>query len=109
MSERDDPFTGTWTFNAQRSKLTTPLPESWVQRIIATGDEVRVQETIVRMDGSRTVVKVLAKFDGREYPVTGSPIADTIAYERVSSNIISGTGKRNGVIALTETVIVSPD
>jgi len=68
-----------------------------------------VRETIVRLDGSRTAVEVLARFDGREYLVTGSPVADTIAYERVSSNIISGTGKRNGGIALRETVIVSPE
>ena len=64
VSEQGDPFTGTWRFNAQRSKLMTPI-------------------------------------------VTGSPVADTIAYEGVSSNIIFGTRKRNDDISLTETVIVS--
>jgi hypothetical protein len=108
MSEQDDPFTGTWRFNAKRSKLSTPLPQSWVQQIIVMRDEVWVRETIVRMDGSRTVVEVLARFDGNDYPVAGSPVADTIAYKRVSSNIISGIGKRNGDITPTETVTVTP-
>jgi hypothetical protein len=109
MYRQDDPFTGTWRFNAQLSRLSTPLPQSWVQQIIATRDEVRVQETIIRPDGSQTLVEVLARFDGKDYPVTGSPAADTIAYERASDNSISGTGKKNGVVSLTETVTVAPE
>jgi hypothetical protein len=68
-----------------------------------------VHETIVRLDGSQTVVDVLARFDGRENEVAGSPAADTIAYKRVGSDSIAGTGKRNGAIALTETVTVTPE
>jgi len=109
MSEQDDPFTGTWSFHPERSTLSTPPPQSWVQQIIATGDEVHVQETIIRPDGSQTVVEVMARFDASDYPVTGSPAADTIAYRRVSSHSISGTGKQNGVITLMETVTVTPD
>jgi hypothetical protein len=108
MPEQGDPFTGTWRFNAQLSKLSTPSPRSWVQEIIASPDEVEVHENIVRPDGSQTVVTVLARFDGREYPASGSHAADTIAYTRVDRNSILGTGRKNGVITLTETVTVSP-
>ena len=107
MSEQDDPFTGTWRFNPERSTLSTPPPQSWVQQIIATSDEVHVQEIIVRSDASETVVEVMARFDGSDYPVTGSPAADTIAYRRADSNRISGTGKKNGDITLMETVTVT--
>jgi hypothetical protein len=109
MSEQDDPFTGTWKFNPERSTLSTPPPQSWVQQIIATSDEVHVQETKTRLDGSQTVVEVMARFDGSDYPVTGSPAADTIAYRRVGNNSISGTGKKDGVITLMETVTVTPE
>ena len=68
-----------------------------------------MQETIVRLDGTQTVVEVMARFDGSDYPVTGSPTADTIAYRRVNSTRISGTGKQNGIIALMETVAVTPE
>src|SRR5260370_31899501 len=104
MSEQEDPFTGRWRFNPQRSTLSTPSPQSWVQQIIATRDEVHVHETIIRLDGSQTIVEVMASFDGGEYPVIGSPAADTIAYRRVSGNSISGTGKKNDVITLMESV-----
>jgi len=106
MFERDDPFTGTWRFDAQRSKLTTPFPRSWVQHIIATSDEVQVHENIVRPDGSETVVEVRARFDSRDYPVSGSPAVDATAYTRVNSRSISGIGRKGGAIALTETATV---
>jgi len=109
MSEQDDPFTGTWRFNPERSTLSAPPPQSWVQQIIATSDEVHVQETIIRLDGSQTVVEAMARFDGGDYPVAGSPAADTIAYRRVNDNRISGTGKKDGVPTLMETVVVTPE
>jgi hypothetical protein len=109
MSEQADPFTGTWRFNPQRSTLSTPPTQSWVQQIIATPDELHVHETIIRLDGSQTVVEVMASFDGSDYPVTGSPTADTIVYRRVSSNSISGTGKKDGAVTLMETITVAPE
>jgi hypothetical protein len=109
MPEQDDPFTGTWKFNAELSKLSMESPRSWFQRIVATSNEVDVRETIVRSDGSETLVSLRAKFDGREYPVHGSLAADTIAYARIDRNSISATGRKNGVISLTETVTVDSE
>jgi hypothetical protein len=51
----------------------------------------------------------MARFDASDYPVTGSPAADTIAYRRVSSHSISGTGKQNGAITVMKTVTVAPE
>lgn len=47
--------------------------------------------------------------DGSDYPGNGSPVVDTIAYKRISPTTISGDGKKNGAIALTETATMSPD
>jgi hypothetical protein len=109
MPEQPDPFTGAWRFNPQLSKLSTQSPRYWIQEILSNFDEVHVRENIVRADGSETVVSVRAKFDGKEHPVEGSPAADTIVYTRVDRNAISGTGKKNGVVSLTETVTVAPE
>jgi len=98
MFEQDDPFTGTWRFNPERSTLSTPPPQSWVQQIIATSDEVHVQETIAGLDGSQTLVEVMARFDGSDYPVTGSPAADTIAYRRVNSTRRSGALRKTPLV-----------
>jgi hypothetical protein len=104
-----DPFTGLWIFSAERSKLSAPAPRSWTQQINATSDELQVREEIVRSDGSQTVLTVQARFDGEEYPVSGSPAVDAIAYRRVDANRIAGTGRKNGRVSLRETVIADPN
>jgi hypothetical protein len=112
MPEQRDPFTGVWRFNSQLSSLSTPStpsPRSWVQEILANSEEVHVREDIVKSDGSETVVSLQAKFDGKPYPVEGSAAADTIAYERVDRNTIYGTGKKNGLVSLTQTVTAAPE
>jgi hypothetical protein len=108
MPKPPDPFTGSWRFNPQLSKLSTQSPRSWIQEILVNADEVRVRETMVNADGSETVVSLRAKFDGKDHPVQGSPAADTIACTRVDRNTIRGTGKKNGIVSLTETVMVAP-
>jgi hypothetical protein len=109
MRNPADPFTGTWNFNARRSELSTPLPRKWVQAIVATRDELVVRESIIRSDGSKAEVSVAARFDGSDYPVYGFPIADFMAYTRLDHSSISGTGRKNGVVVLNETVSVAPD
>jgi hypothetical protein len=109
MPKQHDPFTGTWRFNPQLSKLSIQSPSSWVQEILTNLDEVQVRENIVRVDGSETVVSLRAKFDGEDYPVEGSPAADTMAYTRFDRNTIFGTGKKNGVVSLTEIVTAAPE
>jgi hypothetical protein len=108
MDERDthDLFTGTWIFNAQRSKLSTPMPRKWVQKIKAASGQLDVEESISGHDGSASVVTIQARFDGKEYPVLGSSLVDSFAYERDGANI-SGIGRKMGVVSIRETVVAS--
>ncbi|HEY3835232.1 MAG TPA: hypothetical protein VGL72_01610 [Bryobacteraceae bacterium] len=109
MPKPADPFTGTWNFNTKRSRLSTPLPRKWVQLIVATPEELVVRESIVRFDGSKSEVSVSARFDGSDYPIYGFPLADFMAYTRTGDSTIVGTGRKNGVVVLSETVSLSPD
>ena len=52
---------------------------------------------------------VQARFDGQDYEVAGSPIADKIAYTRINSHCISGIGRKSGSVSVYETVSVSAD
>lgn len=108
MSKKDA-FTGTWVYRPERSKSTGPRMDRWVQRIEATAEGVRVREEVVVATGQRAKVSLEAKFDGKEYPVTGSSLSHTIAYARLGPREIAGTGKRNGSVTLRETIVASED
>ncbi|MGB6667493.1 MAG: hypothetical protein WBE73_04050, partial [Candidatus Acidiferrum sp.] len=97
-----DPFTGTWRFCAEKSDAAGV--RSWVQWIEVAGEEIRVREEVESAAGAKANVLIEARFDGKDYPVTGSSLADAIAYTRVDRHNIAGVGKKNGGVTLRETI-----
>ena len=106
--EEADPFTGTWVYVPEESNSTGPRLERWIQYIEATAEYVRVREEVIVATGQHANVSLEAKFDGNDYPVTGSSLCETIAYTRPAPRKIIGTGKKNSRVTLRET-IVAPD
>jgi hypothetical protein len=104
----EDPFTGTWHCNLAKSKFSTPAPQSWTQYITASATDLSVREEISRAGRAPATVSVSAKFDGKDYPVHGSPAAEVIAYTRTVFEIV-GTASRQGSVCLRETLTLSAD
>lgn len=104
-----DPFTGTWKLNLAKSHLQPPIPRSLVTHIQCDDKGVSIREEIVDADGKPQTATGKAGFDGKDYPVVGTPFADTVTYQRVDANTIKGTSKKNGKVLVHETVVVAPD
>lgn len=104
-----DPFSGVWELDSERSRLTGSPPRVWTQTIEATGNRVRVSEQIVLADGTAVDFSFDAGFDGADYPIAGSPVADAIAYKRLGRFRIAGTAKKSGRVSMTDVLQVSPD
>jgi hypothetical protein len=104
-----DPFTGTWQLNLAKSKLPPPVPRSVVSYIECDGKSVTVREGIVDANGQRQPATVKAAFDGKDYLVVGSPVADAVSYQRIDSYTLKGTSKKGGKVLVHETVVVSLD
>lgn len=105
----DDPFSGVWKLNLSKSMLPPPVPKSQMVHIKAGSGSIEIREEIDNQQGGPTEVSVKAKFDGKEYPVDGSPFADSVIYERVDSHTIKGIAKKDGKVVSHETVILSKD
>jgi hypothetical protein len=63
-------FTGTWTFNAERSRLNFPPPLRWIQFVESDGITLDIREQITAPDRSTTDVLIRAKVDGRITPLS---------------------------------------
>ena len=59
--------------------------------------------------GEQSVVYVDAKFDGRDYPVAGSPYAGSAVYHRADDHTLRASAKKSGKVIETESASVSPD
>src|SRR5262245_31211367 len=79
-----DPMTGKWQLNLTNSMYEPgPAPKSMVRTQEVEGDTIKVTDDIVEADGNARQVQYTAKLDGKDYPISGAPNADTIALKRV--------------------------
>jgi hypothetical protein len=105
----DDAFMGTWNRNEAKSKISAGSPKNTTVVYEAAGDSVKVTVDGVDAEGKPTHNEWTGKFDGKDYPVTGDPRADTRAYKRVNAHTLALTDKKDGKVTETGRIVVSPD
>lgn len=109
LSVADDAFTGTWKLNESKSKLAAGMPKNNTVVYEAAGDNTKVTVDGTDKDGKPTHNEWTGKFDGKDYPVTGDPTADTRAYKKVNDHTLSMTNKKDGKATTTGRIVVSAD
>jgi hypothetical protein len=105
----ESPFSGTWKLNLAKSKMTPPVPKSDVAVVDADENGLKLNEDIVTDKGESLKISYEAKFDGKDYPVTGDPSTDSVSYQRVNPNTLKGKTKKDGKVATDATIVVSKD
>jgi hypothetical protein len=103
----DSPFSGTWKLNAAKS--TPPAPKSDIAVVNADENGLKLNQDIITDKGESLKISYEAKFDGKDYPVTGDPSADLVSYQRVNANTLKGKTKKDGKAAADATIVVSKD
>jgi hypothetical protein len=105
-----DQHSGTWKMNPEKSKYSPgPAVKSTTVTIVADDKGVKVNAEGVNGDGSALHVQYDAKFDGKDYPVTGIPYADTVSVKRAGADTIVSTMKKGSQVVMTVTSVVSKD
>ena len=105
-----DPSAGTWKLNTAKSKYSPgPTPTSATVTYEETADGIKRKGENVLPDGSKTSFEYTAKYDGKDYPVTGSDLFDTIALKRVNDHTVESTLKKSGKVMTTSRRVVSKD
>jgi hypothetical protein len=105
-----DPLDGTWTLNVAKSKFNAgPTIKSQTRKYEVSGDTVK--QTLDGVDASGKPVHMTfnAHYDGKDYPVSGNPDADTIAVQRTDKYSAKSTMKKDGKTTLTTERHVSKD
>lgn len=109
-AEPADPVIGTWTLNLAKSKFSQgPAPKSQTRTYSQSADGISLAINGVAADGSSISQKVTFKYDGKDYPFTGSPNFDTTSLQRVDARTTKTTLKRGGKVVGTTTRTISAD
>ena len=105
----DDPNMGTWKLNEAKSHFSPGSPKNFTVVYEAAGDMIKVTVDGIDGEGKPTHNEWTGKFDGKDYPVTGDPTADTRAYRRINSRTLALTNKKDGKVVVTGRIVVSKD
>jgi hypothetical protein len=105
-----DPHSGTWKMNAEKSKYSPgPGPKSTILKIEADEMQIKLNADGVNADGTEIHVAYTAKFDGKDYPATGLPNADSVSVKRLKDGAIESQQKKAGKVVMTIISVVSKD
>jgi len=105
---RANPMTGTWKLKRAKSKYDPgPAPKKLTSTYEETDQGLTVTSQIVDADGKSRTVHYSAKFDGKDYPLTGSPDYDAVAAKRIDRRTIEVTRKLGGKVVQTARYAVS--
>lgn len=100
---------GTWKLNEGKSKFPAGATKNNTVVYEASGDNVKVTVDGTDADGKSTHNEWTGKFDGKDYPVTGDPNADTRAYKKVNDRTLAMTVKKAGKTTVTGHIEVAAD
>src|SRR5712691_9370034 len=102
----DDQHSGTWKMNPAKSKYSPgPAAKSNTVKIDSDADNIKLSSDGIDAAGNPTHVEYTAKYDGKDYPITGSPNAETIALERPDASTIRSTLKKGDQVVMTVTSV----
>ncbi len=110
VAQAPPPFVGTWKLDLAKSKFDPgPPPKSWTQRNEAAEGGLRQLADWVDSEGRATHSEFTARFDGKDYPVTGSQGADAISVKKVDDRTIEWGMKKGGKVVSSGRTVYSQD
>jgi hypothetical protein len=104
-----NPSIGTWKLNEAKSNFPAGAPKNTSVVYQEAGDKIRVSVDGVDAEGDAAHNEWIGKFDGKDYPLSGDPTADTRSYKVIDDHTLELTNKKNGKVILTARIAVSAD
>jgi hypothetical protein len=96
-ADQPDPVVGTWTLNLAKSTFPKgEAPQSQTRTYTQSADGTSLEVAGVAADGSSIAQKSTFKYDGKDYPFSGSPDYDVLALKRVNNSTVNSTMKLGG-------------
>lgn len=103
---------GTWKLNMEKSKFTPSAPvKGLTSEREASDGGVKVTTTGERADGTPINAAYTAKYDGKEYPVTGTGAPyNSIAIKQINANTLTTSQKNTDTkYSTTARIVISKD
>jgi hypothetical protein len=107
---QDDPIMGTWKVNVLKTKLEPRQSAEALTRVhepIPNG--IKITRPLVDANGRPTRGTWTIQFDGKDHPVHGDPLLDTLALKRLDRYTMEAVAKKDGKVHNTMRWAVTRD
>ena len=105
-----DPVVGSWTLDVAKSKFSPgPAPKGATRVYTESANGVSLDGKAVAADGKEASMHVTYKADGKSYPVSGNPDADSVTPKSVDARTWDFTLTKDGKVVGTVHRVVSAD
>src|SRR5215470_4970074 len=105
----DDPQSGTWKLNTEKSKYSGPAPKANTLTITVDAKTYKLHAEGVGADGKPTAADFTAEFGGPDVASKGLPYGNMVSVKRIDANTLEVTMKKDGKALVTVTSVVSKD
>ena len=105
----NDANMGTWKLNEAKSKIPAGATKNNTVVYEAAGDSIKVTVDGFDGDGKPLHTEWTGMFDGKDYPLTGDPTADTRSYKKIDDHTNELTNKKNGKVISWGRIVVAAD
>lgn len=109
MSLAQSPHMGTWKLNEAKTKIPAGMMKNTTVSYTADGDNIKVTTDGVDGTGKAMHTEWTGKFDGKDYPLTGDPVADARSYTEVNDHTVTLEQKKDGKVITTGKIVISAD
>jgi hypothetical protein len=101
---------GTWKLNTAKSKFSPgPAPKSMTVVYTPEGEGVKIVVDLVPAEGAAQKWEMAGKYDGKDHPMKGNPLADTASFKSIDANTVESTFKKDGKVVATNRRVLSAD
>ena len=108
VSYAQNPHMGTWKLNEAKSKIPAGMMKNTTVTYAEEGDSVKVT-TDGTLGDKPVQTEWTGKFDGKDYPLTGDPTADSRSYTKVDDRTLTLDNKKDGKVTTTGRIVVAAD
>ena len=100
---------GTWKLNPAKSELASGAIRAQSLTFEVTPDGIKLTSEGTDAEGKPMKGGYTSKFDGKDVPWAGNPMADTASPKKIDNNSYENVWKKGGKATVTAKVVVSKD
>jgi hypothetical protein len=103
------PHIGTWKLNEPKSKIPAGMGKNNTVTYTEQKDKIKITVEGFDKNGKPVHSVWVGKFDGKAYPLKGSPSVDAVAYRTVNDRTNDITALKGGKVMWSGKITVAPD